>query len=128
MTDEETQDFVTKFAAARAARDSEGFLALWHPDGVVFSPLTNRLIAGNELQKQSAPDLVCELLDWTTRGDVVIIEWQCTRLIAGRRFDFRGVDKLRLKAGKIIEERVYMDTAPLRAARTGGVPEPLLEL
>jgi ketosteroid isomerase-like protein len=134
MTDEETQDFVTKFAAAWAARDSEAFLALWHPDGVLFSPLANRPIAGNELgrlnelQKQSAPDLVWQLLDWTSRGDVVIIEWQSTRLIAGRRFDFRGVDKLRLKAGKIIEERVCMDTAPLRAARTGGVPEPLLQL
>jgi hypothetical protein len=63
MTDEETRDFVTKFAATWAARDSEAFLALWHPDGVLFSPLTNRLIAGNELgrlnelQEQSAPDL-----------------------------------------------------------------------
>ena len=96
--------------------------------------MANRPIAGkelghlNELQKQSAPDLVWQLLDWTTRGDVVMIEWQSTRLIAGRRFDFRGVDKLHLKAGKIIEERVYLDTAPLRAARTGGVPEPLLNL
>ena len=134
MTDEEIQEFVTKFAAAWAARDSEAFLALWHPDGVLFYPLANRPIAGNELgrlnelQKQSAPDLVWQLLDWTSRGDVVIIEWQPTRLIAGRRFDWRGVDKLRLKAGKIIEERVSMDTALLRAARTGGVPEPLLHL
>jgi ketosteroid isomerase-like protein len=134
MTDEEVQEFVTKFAAAWAARDGEAFLALWDPEGVLFYPLANRPIAGNELgrlnelQKQSAPDLVWQLLDWTSRGDVVIIEWQSTRLIAGRRFDWRGVDKLRLKAGKIIEERVYMDTALLRAARTGGVPEPLLHL
>jgi hypothetical protein len=99
---------------------------------VLFYPLVDRPIAGselgrlNEMQRESAPDLVWQLLDRTTRGDVVIIEWQCTRLIAGRRFDWRGVDKLRLQAGKIIEERVYMDTALLRAARTGGVPEPLL--
>src|SRR5215469_6561450 len=59
MTDEEIQEFVTKFAAAWAARDSEAFLALWHPDGVLFYPLANRPIAGNELgrlnelQKQS---------------------------------------------------------------------------
>jgi hypothetical protein len=101
--------------------------------GAIF-PLADRPIAGhelgrlNDLQKQSAPDLVWQLLDWTRRGDVAIIAWQSTRLIAGRRFDWRGVDKLRLKAGKILEERVYMDTAPLRAARTGGVPEPLLHL
>jgi ketosteroid isomerase-like protein len=134
MTDEEIQEFVTKFAAAWVARDSEAFLALWHPEGVLFYPLANRPIAGNELgrpnelQKQSAPDRVWQLLDWTSRGDVVIIERQSTRLIAGRRFDWRGVDKLRLKAGKIIEERVYMDSALLRAARTGGAPEPLLHL
>jgi hypothetical protein len=39
---------------------------------------------------------------------VVIIEWQSTRVIDGKRFDWRGVDKLRLVDGKIAEERVYM--------------------
>ena len=134
MTDAETQDFLTRFAAAWAARDGAAFLALWHPDGVLHYPLTDRPIAGSELgrlndvQKESAPDLVWQLLDWAQRGDVVIVEWQCTRVIAGQRFDWRGVDKLWLKEGKIIEERVYMDTALLRAARTGGVPEPLMRL
>lgn len=134
MTDVEIQDFVTRFAAAWAARDGEAFLALWHPDGVLHYPLVDRPIAGSELgrlndvQKEAAPDLVWQLLDWTSRGDVVIIEWQSTRIVSGRRFDWRGVDKLRLKDGKIIEERVYMDTALLRAARTGSVPEPLIRL
>lgn len=134
MTDADIQDFVTRFAAAWAARDGEAFLALWHPDGVLHYPLVDRPIAGSELgrlndiQKEAAPDLVWQLLDWTSRGDVVIIEWQSTRIVSGRRFDWRGVDKLRLKDGKIIEERVYMDTALLRAARTGNVPEPLIRL
>jgi len=134
MTDGEIQDFVTRFAAAWAARDGEAFLALWHPDGVLHYPLVDRPIAGSELgrlndvQKEAAPDLVWQLLDWTSRSDVVIIEWQSTRIVSGRRFDWRGVDKLRLKGGKIIEERVYMDTALLRAARTGSVPEPLVRL
>jgi ketosteroid isomerase-like protein len=134
MTDAETQDFVTRFAAAWAARDGEAFLALWHADGVLHYPLIDRPIAGteigrlNEVQKASAQDLVWQLLDWTARGDVVMVEWQCTRVIAGQRFDWRGVDKLRLKAGKIVEERVYMDTALLRAARSGEVLEPLLRL
>jgi ketosteroid isomerase-like protein len=134
MTDAETQEFVTRFAAAWAARDGEAFHALWHPDGLLHSPLYDRPIAGkeigrlNELLNQSTPDVVWQLLDWTARGDVAVIEWQCTRLIAGKRFDWRGVDKLRLTAGRIIEERVYMDTAPLRAARKGDVPEPMLWL
>jgi ketosteroid isomerase-like protein len=90
-----------------------------------------RTVQGSELarlmdvQKAAAPDFVWQLLDWTSRGDVVIIEWQTTRIINGARFDWRGVDKFRIKAGRIIEERVYTDTAPLRAARSGTVLEPI---
>jgi SnoaL-like domain len=107
---------------------------LRHPDGVLRTPLVDRPVAGselgrlNEIQKEAAPDLVWQLLDWAQRGDVVIVEWQCTRLLAGQRFEWRGVDKFRLKEGKILEERVYMDTAPLRAARTGATLEPITRL
>jgi ketosteroid isomerase-like protein len=89
------------------------------------TPLVGRPVKGSELarlmevQKEAAPDFVWQLLDWTSRGDVVIIEWQTTRVINGVRFDWRGVDKFRIKEGKIVEERVYCDTAPLRALRTG---------
>ena len=33
MTDAEIQEFVTRFAAAWAARDGKAFLDLWHPEG-----------------------------------------------------------------------------------------------
>jgi len=125
MTDTEIADFVTRFAAAWAARDGNAFLQLWHADGWLHTPLVNRAIAGNELgrllevQAAAAPDFVWQLLDWTSRGDVVMIEWQTTRIVNGIRFDWRGIDKFRIKNGKIIEERVYCDTAPLRALRSG---------
>jgi ketosteroid isomerase-like protein len=131
MTDTEIADFVTRFAAAWAARDGEAFLALWHPEGLLHTPMVGRTVNGNELarlmevQKEAAPDFVWQLLDWTSRGDVVIIEWQTSRIINGARFDWRGVDKFRIKAGRIIEERVYTDTAPLRAARSGTALEPI---
>jgi ketosteroid isomerase-like protein len=131
MTDDEMQDFVTRFAAAWAARDGKAFLALWHPDGTLDTPLVSRPVKGGELaklmevQKSAAPDFVWQLLDWTRRGDVVIIEWQTTRNVNGARFDWRGVDKFRLKDGRIVEERVYTDTAPLRAFRSGGTLEPI---
>ena len=85
MNDMDIQDFVTRFAAAWAARDGEAFLALWHPDGVLHSPLYDRPVAGKELGRltalvrETAPDHVWQLLDWTARGDVVIVEWQATR-------------------------------------------------
>jgi ketosteroid isomerase-like protein len=131
MTDAEISDFVTRFAAAWAARDGEAFLALWHPEGQLNTPLVGRTVMGSELarlmevQKAAAPDFVWQLLDWTSRGDVVIIEWQTTRIIDGARFDWRGVDKFRIKEGRIFEERVYTDTAPLRAARSGVALEPI---
>jgi ketosteroid isomerase-like protein len=116
MTDADVQDFVTRFSAAWAAGDGEAFLALWHPDGVLHSPFDGRKL----------PDLVWQLLDWTARGDVVVIEWQTTRTAGGKRFDFRGVDKFKLRDGKIVEERVYADTGPLRAMRSGQALEPLI--
>ena len=131
MTDAEVQGFVTRFAAAWAARDGQAFVELWHPEGLLHTPLVGRPVAGSELnrlmevQTAAAPDFVWQLLDWTARGDVVIIEWQTTRIVNGARFDWRGVDKFRIKAGRIIEERVYTDTAPLRAARSGTVLEPI---
>ena len=134
MTDQEVQDFVTRFAAAWAARDGNAFLELWHPDGKLYTPLVSRPVAGNELarllevQTAAAPDFVWQLLDWTSRGDVVIIEWQTTRNVNGIRFEWRGVDKFRFRGGKIAEERVYSDTAPLRAFRSGEKLEPITTL
>jgi ketosteroid isomerase-like protein len=134
VSEAEVQEFVAKFAQAWASRDGAAFLALWHPDGVLHSPLYDRPVKGSELGRvndivrQAAPDNIWQLLDWTARGDVVIVEWQNTRAGGGQRFDVRGVDKFRLKDGKIVEERVYMDTAPLRAARTGAAVEPLIRL
>ena len=134
MTDAEVQEFVTRFAAAWAARDGNAFMELWHPDGLLDTPLVNRRVKGSELgrlmevQTSAAPDFVWQLLDWTSRGDVIVIEWQTTRNVNGHRFEWRGVDKFRIKNGKIIEERVYSDTAPLRAFRKGETLEPITTL
>ncbi len=125
MTDAEIQDFVTRFAAAWATRDAEAFLALWHPEGLLHHAILDRPLKGAELgrlvetQKELAPDLVWQLLDWTSRGDVVIVEWQNTRFIDGKRMAYRGVDKFRFRDGKIIEESSTW--TPLPCARCAAV-------
>jgi ketosteroid isomerase-like protein len=81
-----------------------------------------------EIVEGRAPDGVWQFLDWTSRGDVVIVEWQYTRNVDGRRFEWRGVDKFRLRDGRILEERVYMDTAPQRAAANGERLEAIIAL
>jgi ketosteroid isomerase-like protein len=138
MTEHDIADFVTRFADAWARRDGQRFLDLWHAHGTLHSPLYNRPVKGTEFGELTAmvakfaPDQVWQLLDWTWRpkGDdaVVIIEWQSTRTTDGKRFDWRGVDKFTLVGGKIVEEIVYFDTAPLRARRTGETLEALIKL
>ena len=133
MTDAEVSDFVARFAAAWAVRDGQAFLDLWHPEGLLNTPMVGRTVKGNELdrllavQTAAAPDFVWQLLDWASRGDVVIIEWQTTRIFNGSRFSWRGVDKFRIREGKIAGEVVYCDTAPLRALRSGEKLESLTQ-
>ena len=49
-------------AAAWAARDGNAFLELWHPEGLLDTPLVNRRVKGSELarlmevQTTAAPD------------------------------------------------------------------------
>ena len=99
MNDVDIQDFVSRLAAAWAARDPEAFLALWHTDGILRSPLYDRPVTGNELGRltellrQAAPDHVWQLLDWTARGDVVIVEWQATRTVGGQRHHLAGSNR-----------------------------------
>jgi len=78
-----------------------------------------------EVQTAAAPDFVWQLLDWTSRGDVVIIEWQTTRIVTVSGSAGAASTNFRIRAGRIIEERVYCDTAPLRAASTGETLEPI---
>ena len=123
MTEIEAQTFVDNFAAAWAARSADAFLALWHPDGQLHYPFANRVLEGseigklNDLTKTRAPQLTWTLLDWTSRGDVVVIEWESSNRYGEHLMVWRGVDKLTLRDGKIIEEIVYADTAPLQALR-----------
>lgn len=134
MTETEKQTFVDAFAAAWAARDGAAFLALWHPDGVLHYPFARRLIRGreigklNDFLKVSAPHLTWRLIDWTTRGDVIVVEWENTTVIGGEHLAWRGVDKFTLRDGRIIEEIVYSDTAPLQALRLGRTFDALVDL
>ena len=51
MTDAEIQDFVTRFAAAWAARDGKAFVDLWHPEGLLQTPMVGRTVRGSELDR-----------------------------------------------------------------------------
>jgi hypothetical protein len=125
MIESEAREFVAQFSAAWATRDGDAFVALWHPDGQLHSPFYDRAIAGremgklNDLLKAQIPQLTWTIIDWTWRGDVAVIEWENTNRYGDTTVRWRGVDKVTVRAGKIIEEVVYVDTAPLHALRAG---------
>ncbi len=134
MTLADAEEFVTRFAAAWAARDSEMFLRLWWPEGKLHYPFASRVIRGdeigmlNELTKGRSTDLKWFMVDWTARGDVIVVEWESTNRLGDRVLSRRGVDKLTLRDGRIIEEVVYADTAPLQALRRGETFEALIPI
>ena len=122
------------FAEAWARREGDAFLALWHPDGLLHYPFANRVIKGGELgmlidyQGAAAPNLTWKLLGWTSRGNVVVIEWESSNRAGEHIISWRGVDRITLENGKIREEVVYADTAPLQALRRGTKFDALLQL
>jgi hypothetical protein len=134
MREQQAAEFVEKFAQAWARREPALFEALWHPHGELIYPYANRRIAGheigklNEMLRKSAPALTWVLLGWTSRDAVVVIEWRTSNMYGERRVEWSGVDRITLDQGKIIEEIVYADTAPLREIREGRSFEPLITL
>lgn len=60
----------------------------------------------NELTKGRSFDLKWSMVDWTARGNVIVVEWESTNRFGDRVRSWRGVDKLTLRDGRIIEEVV----------------------
>ncbi len=131
---EELAAFVSRFAQAWASREPQAFEALWHPEGRLHFPFADRPIEGREIGRlnrilnETAPDLTWTLLGWTARGDILVVEWECANLLGGRRIAWRGVDRIVLRDGRILQEVVYTDTAPLQAMRRGEAFAPLLQM
>jgi hypothetical protein len=125
MTDSEIRALVAKFERAWATREDAEFLAIWHPDGELHSPFNSRVLLGRELPllnavtRQNAPELQWRLVGWTARDHVVVVEWECSNRYGDRVVTWRGMDRLTIVDGRIREEIVYADTAPLQAMRRG---------
>jgi hypothetical protein len=132
MTEVEAERFVTRFAQAWASRVNADFEVLWDPEGNLIYPFVGRVIKGreigvlNEVTKQNAPELTWRLLGWTLRGETIVVEWESSNRYGEHMLVWRGVDKLTVRNGRIVEEVVYTDTAPLHGLRRGQRLEPLM--
>lgn len=131
MREAEAADFVRRFAAARSTGRGE---ELWHSHGRLHYPFADRVVGGdeigqlNDLTAAQAPGLTWELLGWTFRGSVIVVEWRCANRYGDQTVRWSGVDKLTIEDGRISEEIVYADTGPLQAMRLGRQFEALMRL
>lgn len=132
MSASDPQRFVSRFVEAWALPDSGGFAELWLPDGVFVHPSVGKPLPGaavpgwSERIKASLPDLVFTADEWAARGDLVLLQWTTVASVAGRRLAWSGVDRFRLRGGKIAEEVVYYDTLPMWVALDPSMERPAL--
>ena len=132
MSPAEIEAFVDRFTTAWRTRRNEDFEAIWHAHGNLVYPFASRVIKGseigvlNDLTKKNAPYLTWRALGWTARGNVIVVEWESSNRYGDRSLTWRGMDKLTLEDGKIIEEVVFTDTAPFQALRRGEAFAPLI--
>lgn len=122
------QNFIEKYQAAWASDKPNAMQAMWHPEGVLHHPILSEPISGewvpanNNRTKAVVPGFKWNLVRWAHRGEFVFIEWKTDAIIVGQPYSWTGVDRMRVVDGKVMEERVYFDTFPLRAMQNADIP------
>ena len=129
---DDVEVFATRFAEAWARPDGSGFAELWRADGVFVHPTVASPLRGTDVPrwaeriKAALPDLTFEVDAWAARADLVLLQWTSTATVAGRSLRWSGVDRFRLRDGRIAEEVVYFDTLPVWAALDPTMSRPAL--
>jgi hypothetical protein len=132
--DPEMQAFVDAYQRAWASRVPHAMAAMWHRDGVLDHPALGRQVTGdlvpynNDFTKNALEDFSWTLLRWASAGDVAFLEWRIQATVEGAPVEWRGVDVMVVRDGRIAEESVYFDTYPLRRRRDSALPDvPLVD-
>jgi len=126
------EDFVSRFVAAWARADSGGFADLWLDDGrfvhpTVAGPLKGAQVpAWSERIKAALADFTFRADAWAARGDLVFLQWTSTATLGARPLAWSGVDRFRLRHGRIAEEVVWFDTLEVWKALDPGMQRPPL--
>jgi hypothetical protein len=122
----------TKHAAGRAAWSVESWAAFWRapdpdlarrrvpivvtPDIVGYWPRSREPVRGATAYCQRildlltiVPDLRLQLEEHATNGDYVFIRWSGRGTGPDGPFGFNGVDRIRLRDGRVVENRIISD-------------------
>jgi steroid delta-isomerase-like uncharacterized protein len=115
--------FARSFADFWSAPDPAQVPGLVAADVIARFPGMEQPVEGVEAYRDqiagalaAAPDLRLEVLDHLAEGDRVVIEWRARCTVGGRRVEFEGMDRFRLRDGRAVDARVAYDTGVLRRA------------
>ena len=132
MSPESVELFVSRFVGAWARPDSAGFAELWRDDGVFVHPTLASPLNGSAVPrwsegiKAALHDFTFQAEEWASRGNLVFLQWTSTATVGGRSLRWSGVDRFRLRDGRIAEEVVYFDTLQIWAALDPAMARPAL--
>jgi len=124
--------FVSRFVDAWARADSGGFAELWRDDGVFVHPTLASPLSGSEVPrwseriKAALPGFTFQADEWASRGDLAFLQWTSTATVGGRLLEWSGVDRFRLRDGRIAEEVVYFDALQIWTALDPAMARPPL--
>ena len=130
----DVEAFVEAYERAWASREPGVMATMWHDDGRLHHPSLGTTVSAavvpynNDFTKNAFPEFSWTLERWASAEDVVFLQWRINALVVDEPMEWRGVDVMTLRDGKIIEEHVFFDTYPLRRKRDPALPDdPLVD-
>lgn len=132
MSCSDLEKFVSRFVDAWARPDSSGFAELWLDDGIFIHPTVAKPLTGaavprwSERIKGALRDFTFQADEWAARENLVFLQWTSTATLGGQSLRWSGVDRFRLRDGRIAEEVVYFDTLPVWTALDSSMVRPAL--
>lgn len=125
---EERAAFLKRFERFGSEPRAETYLALFHPDAVLFDDGMERPIGVAEIPSHISGVLALvkgfrmRPERWRARGPVVMVEAHNAGEVAGRPVSWRAVYRIELEGSLVRNGRRYFDRAPLLAALDPNTP------
>jgi hypothetical protein len=125
---EERAAFLKRFERFGAEPSVETYLALFHPDAVLFDDGMERPIGVAEIPSHISGVLALvkgfrmRPERWRARGPVLMVEAHNAGEVAGKAVSWRAVYRIELEGSLVKNGRRYFDRAPLLAALDPNTP------
>jgi ketosteroid isomerase-like protein len=125
---EDRAQFLKRFERFGSQPSVETYLALFHPEAVLFDDGMERPIGVAEIPAHIADVLALvkgfrmQPERWRARGDGVMVEAHNRGEVAGRPVSWRAVYRIELEGSLVRNGRRYFDRAPLLAALDPNTP------